>query len=675
MSSNATALLRLGACLILLCAASARSDGAQRDVHAASRADFQQAIARLADSPVELDARDSARLRRYLLYPYLQAARLSKALREAENAVPPALDERIAAFLEAHDAQPVAEELRRNWLASLAARAQWARYLAIHREPGDGPALRCHGFTARIETQRTQDLAEEIARAFLSPRSQPECERAFEWLRTTGGLTDLLLEQRVRLALQAGNPSFARELAQSLPAERAAPLLQWVALLEDPRREIDALIGAPRRTVDADALLAGWTRLARTDRAAAKARFAPFTRARGLDRDAASPFALALALPLSWDRDPETLAYFARVAPAHLDDPAREWQARAALWAGDWIQVSTSIGALSEENRGSARWRYWAARAAERSGDEPVARALYESILPSDNYYAAMAAARLDRPASPNEEPVPPDPKEQSRVERQPAFTRARELRLSGLDSAARTEWRAGLETLEPPARLQAIHVAARWEWYDQAIVTAAGERVFNDYALLYPRPYESQVRAAAQLTGLRPEILFGIVRQESLYRSDAVSSADARGLMQLLPETARRTAVRWKQPIPTAVSLFDPQVNVTLGAGQLQMLLERFDGQLPAALAGYNAGPGAALRWLPIAPIDPDIWIENIPYNETRNYVQRVLWHSLVFTWLKNRDAQVTRDWLRPVSPVPAIERPAASSQPSGGPGRFRPG
>src|SRR5690606_175380 len=125
-------------------------------------------------------------------------------------------------------------------------------------------------------------------------------------------------------------------IAARLPRDKAAPLLRWAALLENPQREIDALIAAPQTEVETQALLAGWAKLARADRSAGKARLDRLIRARKLDDRTASPFALALALPLSWDRDPQTLAYFARVDAADFDDTAREWQARAALWAGDW---------------------------------------------------------------------------------------------------------------------------------------------------------------------------------------------------------------------------------------------------------------------------------------------------------------------------------------------------
>jgi soluble lytic murein transglycosylase len=218
--------------------------------------------------------------------------------------------------------------------------------------------------------------------------------------------------------------------------------------------------------------------------------------------------------------------------------------------------------------------------------------------------------------------------------------------------SNAQAEWRFGQDSLQPTARNQAIHLAARWGWYDQAVASATGERVFNDYALLYPRPYDAEVAVAAQISGLPPDVIYGVLRQESLYRSDAVSTADARGLMQLLPETARRTARQIKQPAPSDASLFDPSINIVLGAAHLKEMLDRFGGQLPLALAAYNAGPGAVQRWLPARAMDSDIWIENIPYNETRTYVLRIFWHTLVFAWLRDPRAQDTQQWLNTVKP-----------------------
>jgi soluble lytic murein transglycosylase len=157
------------------------------------------------------------------------------------------------------------------------------------------------------------------------------------------------------------------------------------------------------------------------------------------------------------------------------------------------------------------------------------------------------------------------------------------------------------------------------------------------------------------KLTDVEPHLLYGVLRQESLFRADAASSAGALGVAQLTPATARETARRWQLPAPQRADLFDPRINITLGAARFAELLEQFDGQLPVALGAYNAGASATARWLPPRPTDSDVWIENIPYNETRAYVRRVLWHSLVFRWLETQRSQNTDDWLGKIESAPA--------------------
>src|SRR5690606_488433 len=152
-----------------------------------------------------------------------------------------------AAFLREQQGAPAARDLRRAWLLSLAARSRWEPYLDFHDPAGDDAALRCHGFAARIALGQVQELTGPVVQAWLTPRSVPECERAFAWLEGTGQLDPARIIQRVRLALEAGNASFARQIAARLSPDQAAPLLQWAALLENPQRELDALIAAPGR--------------------------------------------------------------------------------------------------------------------------------------------------------------------------------------------------------------------------------------------------------------------------------------------------------------------------------------------------------------------------------------------------------------------------------------------
>jgi len=618
---------------------------ASEDPFRDSRSEFMLSYAR-ASQPGAAAATDSEDLRTYPLYPYLQAARLRQALKVSGSSID-SIDERAATFLAYYADEPVARSLRRAWLESLAERSRWDLFLEHYRDASAGDALRCQSFEARIATGRTEGLIADVAAQWLTPQSLPECERAFDWLRAQNALTPALIEQRARLALNKGTTAFARQIIAQLPAGKVAPLQQWAGLLDNPQRGIDALIASPQTPVDPDALLAGWTQLVRKDRVGAMSRFDTFVKARKLDDAAASPYALALAVPLARDRDAAALDYFDKVRAEDFDETGHEWRARAALWAEDWPQVADAIAAMPAEQRQVARWRYWAARAAEAQHDRALAEQLYDSVITDDNYYSAMASARLDRPAKPHPERIVEDKTLLRQIGQLPSFVRARELLRANLRREAFAEWQYGFDSLDASKRPQMIHLAASWGWYDQAVATATQLRVFNDYALLYPQPYDKEVRSAARLTDVDPDLIYGVMRQESLYRSDAVSSAGAYGLLQLIPSTARSTAQRWKRPRPSTSDLLVPSTSVTLGAGQLRMLLDRFGGQTAVALAGYNAGPNAARRWLPQEAIDPDIWIENIPYNETRAYVQRVLWHTIVFAWLRSGDGQRTEGWL----------------------------
>ena len=630
-----------------------QSRDAAEDPFRSERAEFVRAYESV-ENGTDTDASASEALRTYSLFPYLQAARFRRAVIEA-----PMLgtsDERIETFLTLHGTAPATRELRRVWLESLAQRKQWSRFLAHYVDTSTDDAMRCYSFSARIDLERLEALEPDVAKQWLTPQSLPECEQAFDWLRARNALTPQLIEQRAKLALDKGNVAFAKQMIAMLPPERAAPLTDWATLLEKPR-SIDGYIATPSKQIDPAILLAGWSRLARTDRDGAIARYDELVRARGWSAREASPYALALALPLSWDRRGEALQYFSLVDAADLDDNALEWQTRAALWAKDWSLVSRTISSMSSTTRGLARWRYWSARAAENAKTLDVARQLYRSVLLDDNYYSAMAAARLGEEIAPRQEKLPTDRTQLRELEQLPEFVRARELYWSGLRPQAMIEWLRGFQSLSEAARTQAIHLAARWGWYEQAVATATQQRHFNDYVLLYPRPYDREVQKAARLTSLAPELIYGVLRQESLYRADAMSSAGARGLLQLMPETARQTARTWKQPRPSPDDLFDPNVNVPLGAAQLRTLVDRFGGQTPVALAGYNAGPNAAARWLPASGIESDIWVENIPYNETRTYVQRILWHNLVFNWLKSGEPQKADGWAVNVGPTTAVQ------------------
>jgi peptidoglycan lytic transglycosylase len=636
--------------LVLLSASFMAAATAADDAQAV-RAAFRQAYDAARNPVATVPSSQGAALRQYALYPYLEAARLEAALSAGRaNAAQAA-----AEFLKAHGEEPVTIQLRRALLLASARCADWSSYLEFYPDGFGDQSLVCRALTARMRLGDTAGLEQAAVREWLTPHSADDaCDPVFDWLRSRNVLDTDLIERRARLALDAGETPLARWLAKSLPASRATALNEWVKLLEQPRPAIDRLIASPGTRVDFDALLAGWSRLARRDADAAIARFDPLVRARALTDGERSRLARALALALAWSRRPEALGYFARIEPADFDDMTHEWHARAALWAGAWPRVTRAIDAMPFELREQTRWRYWGARAAEQAGDERRARELYAEVISTDNYYALQSAARNGVKFEPHLNSLSFDPARIDALANLPAFARARELMAIEEPHLAEREWRYGYERLDETQRIAAVGLASRWDWYFATIATAADQRQFNDYPLLYPRPYDSEVDAAARATGVSDDLIYAVIRQESLYQPYAASTAGALGLMQLLPGTASKAARTLNERPPSRAALADPAVNIRLGAATLRELMDRFDGRTEVVLAGYNAGPGAARRWMPDAPLDADIWIENIPYNETRAYVQRVLWHRVVFAWVREDTPQDVSEIIARVEPSP---------------------
>jgi soluble lytic murein transglycosylase len=631
-------------CLFLSGTGLAQPDPDPADtVRAEFLAAYERARAGLPDT-----VPDSQRLRDYSIYPYVVAARLGRDL----NLPQPDLsdtDDAVAAFLSDHDGQPVSMNLRVAWLRSLGSRELWREFLRHYRADVADTGLRCRYLAARIAVDDRQGIAPLILDEWLSPYQLPlECEPVFQWLRDAGPLDDDMTEARVRLLLENGQAAFARVIARRLPEARARPLLAWANLIERPLSTIESYIEGVAGDLGDAMLLDGWSRLARDNPTAADRLHDLLITTEGFDPAGAGPFTRALALGLAWDRRPEALEYFARVPASWMDDYTLAWQARAALWAGDMDLARRSIAAMSVEQRSSAQWRYWAARVSE---DRDERERLYRSILPNDNYFAAAAAANLRRRAEPHPVRHEIDNATVSRLGSEPAITRAVELWRLGLPVAATREWRHAYSSFDAEERAQSIHLAMTIGWFDLAVATATEHDVFFDYELLYPTPFTEAVESAAREFGLERSLLYAVIRQESLYRVDAVSSAGATGLMQLRPGTARDVARDLGADAPSRVDLLDPTVNVRLGAARLAALLERFDDGIVPALAAYNAGPAAADRWLPPEPLDGDIWLENVPYNETREYVRRVLWHTVVFESLAGSRLNPGH-WLQEVEP-----------------------
>ncbi len=582
------------------------------------------------------DLPDSPALESYVLHDYLVAARFRRDLATADDT----LDAAIDSFLQAHLGQPVTHGLRRDWLVSLADRRRWERYLARSTDVTD-PVLVCDRLEARLALGNTQGLGTAVLERWSQPQQQPpECDEVFAWIRRQNLLTPAVAEARTRAALMLDNPRLARTIAMDVPVARSAALLQWSDLLEAPKPALTVLANHPAMSVEPDALAAGFEKLTQSNSSAAL-ELLPLLIARpNVTPVLKTRLLRAAALGAAYDHDPRAPAAFESVPADTIDAPLEEWRIRAALWNGDYGKARGWIERLPPTLATQPRWRYWRARAVAATGDPGAAEPLFEELAGLRDYYGYLAADRLHRSYNLNARSSIDDPNAQAAMAADIGLIRAHELFACDMRDEAASEWSAVLGSADPAVKVQAAHLAARWGWYSQSIAALAQAGEWDDVLLRYPRPYPDVVAEASKFAGVPADWIWAVMRQESLYRKDAVSRADARGLMQMRPATAAAVARRWHLPQPRKDSLFDPTLAIPLGAAYLRELLDRHAGQLDLSLAAYNAGAAAVVRWRPPKSMDADIWIENIPYTETRAYVQHILEHIVAFAFVNGAES-----------------------------------
>jgi soluble lytic murein transglycosylase len=590
------------------------------------RADFlaaEQALKRRDDASF---ASLYAALEGYPLRPYLAAEELGRRLKSADPG-------HVAAFIADHPGTPYADRLQRQWLRALAQRKHWKTLIEHSPVPAPNTELECQRRIALRETGRETEAFHELQSVWLAPRSLPAaCDPLFEAWTRHGGIAPELAWQRFRLAIEANQPTLARYLLRFLDEDRADSARMWLRLharpellesespLEESAEGQELYTHAFRRllTRDTERALLVWERLpGSTSPAATKLRHHLEAR---------------LATMLALRRHPAAPQRLEALDDANADDSAREWRIRAALHMEDWRAVAEHIARLPEAQRTELRWRYWLARALEAEGDHEGSRALLLELAGNRDYYGFLAADRLGLPYRLGHIPLSVEGSDAAVFAGLPGMQRARELYLLGRLTEARREWHYATQRLNEAELRIAASLAHEWGWHDRAILAIARTPERDDLELRFPLAYRNEILAAAASHGIDPALGFALIRQESAFAADARSPAGALGLMQLMPATAKRLAAQLDMPLGNSTRVLDVSTNLRLGMSYLRRMIERF-GHQASALAAYNAGPGRVAGWLPRdRDMDADVWAETIPFHETRNYVQNIMYFSAIY-------------------------------------------
>ncbi len=571
-------------------------------------------------------------------------------------------DARVAGYLARHVGSRTAELLRADWLKSLGARGDWTRYLAEYAalEKPD-TAHRCYAWRAEQAQGDARHMRDAVALWFTGRDLPAACDPLFAQLIAAGLIGEADIWRRLRLALLAGNPGVARRVSAVLPpGQQPAPAL-FDRALRDPARLLSDGLDAGRRGNREIALFA-LDRLARTDsNAAASALDAWSQRFTAEETQAAWA---RLATQAARRHEPVALDWFARAGPFAIGDAEREWWIRAALRAGDWATVGRVIDQLGESVREQAVWRYWRARAYLATGARAAAMPRLLALSREHHYYGQLAQEELGPVLSTPPAAHRPDDGAMDAVTQQPGIARALALLDLGLRSEASAEWNWSIRNLPDAQLLAAAELARRAEWYDRAIHTAERTRELHDFDLRFLAPYRSLAREAARDNGLDEAWIFGLMRQESRFISVARSGVGAAGLMQIMPATARWIARQLGVTRFRSTDIHDPATNIRFGAYYLGHIQASLDGSPVLATAAYNAGPSRAQRWRDTQAMEAAVYIETIPFAETRDYVKKVMSNAMYYAARFGQPSVLLKDRLGIVPPriLPSTTREADS-------------
>jgi len=586
--------------------------------------------------PTQSWAKLAAGLENYPLYPYLGLAAMQRHIDEVQR-------DEVDAFLKAWPGSLPAAILREAFLIELAKRRDWKNFADLYDPATHSTELRCDVLRARLALGDKLDFAADIEPLWQTPNTLPAaCDDAIAWANGAGKLTPALVWQRIDLvATRASHWGAVASLAPLLTgAEREAA--EHIALaLRDPGKALTQASKWPDAPHSRDAIATALERLARRDADGATARWADLGAKFHFDSAQRGRVLRAIALYRASSYSPDAQARLGALPAEFANDLTREWRVRAALAAQDFKGALGAIDAMPETQRTDARWRYLRARLAAQTGHKAEAEAQFRALAGEANYYGFLAADQVAAPYAICTSELADDAVTTASLRRNPSLARAFEFFAINRLTEARREWDFAIDKLDPAQKRQAIALASREGWIDRAVYAFNQGDDVHLYTLRFPLARREQIVREARGAGIDPAWAYAIIRAESAWTTDARSGANAYGLMQLLPSTAAQLARSEQISYGGASDLFDPDTNIALGTRYLARVAARFDGSTWLGSAAYNAGPDAVDKWVNARDtLDPDFFIETIPYKETREYVSRVLAFSVIYDWRLNGKA-----------------------------------
>lgn len=562
----------------------------------------------------------------------------------------PVPQDEVMTFLTNNADAYLSDRIKGDWILAAVRAGDFARVERIGEVIASNSRIECAQLLARHMTGKRARSSEVLA--VYKPNS--DC-----WDMLDQVVADHILSHKeqvslLRDTLETGKESVSNRVAAVVLDTQG--MVHYSALMKNPRKWLDAR-SQPRTPAEFELAALALSRLARTDDRAAAAKYVQDHWVKWMPKADMEwvwgQFGLVAALNV----EPDAAQWYRKSGFIPMTDYNHAWEVRAELREAkiDWKRVAGAIRKMTALQADEPVWRYWYGRALAAEGNKKAATQYYESIAADLSFYGQLANEELGRGLYMPPQPPAVSAEQIEQARRNAGLERAIALFDQGWRREAVPEWNFALRGMNDQQLRAAAEFARQEHVYDRVVNTSLQTRNEVDFSQRFIAPFEGQVAAKAKLIDLDPAWVYGLIRQESRFITDARSRVGASGLMQLMPATARWVArkIGMKDFKPSSVNDFD--TNTILGTNYLSMVLQDLNGSQLLATAGYNAGPGRSKRWRSRlqAPVEGAIFAETIPFTETRLYVKNVLSNAVYYAALFSSQPQSLKTRLGTVAPM----------------------
>ncbi len=597
---------------------------------------YKNAISLLKSSQFANFSKEKEKLKGYVLYPYLD-------FNEKIYRISRYKEKQIIKFLEDYRDTPLGQPLLSHWLPVLAKRGHWTVFLRNYeRLINPSKELECLHSYALYKRESKNAGLEKASRLWTVGFSQPqECDRIFHLLSAAGGITSEMAWSRLSLSIKANENSLSKYLLRYIEKNQTNSAANFRLVHSNPA----VLKKVKRFSADSpenkEIVLHGIARLSRREPVKALNLLNKYSKQLSFEASELNKTYEKIGMSLCRKQKAQSLL---DSLPIKLRDHPKLLEARIrhSLKVKDWSNVLVLINLFSEEKKNLEQWKYWNARVlslSEDPADRGVARDIFSNLSRSRSFYGFLASDIMDTDYNYNHKTHNVSYDETISLEENKSIKRALELFALGYLGQARQEWYLAASKLKKRERLIAANLALRWGWHKASIQTMIQSKSWDSLSERFPVAHKDIFTRHARQLDIPISWSLAVARQESAFMPDARSSAGARGLMQLMPSTARIIARTEGIKYSSRSKLLDVDFNIRLGSHYLSWMLVRYNNNRILASAAYNAGPGNVDKWLD-KDLALDAWIETIPFKETRNYVKNVLAYSAIYNYLLDQES-----------------------------------